>query len=149
MNRSELPYDRLGVFKGLSDVPERKRLYRYTSGYEGRNTWADYRATVELGERMSEEWARFSRRWKEHTRERDRHHALARPSDVETWSAELVGRFSVDRAYQHWNVIEGFYDWLMWHTEHPHAYNPFHMAVLEPESSARQIWSRKKEKVSD
>jgi hypothetical protein len=149
VSRTEPPYDRLGVFKELSDVPDGRRLYHLAPAYEGRDTWGDYRATVELSDRMSVEWDRFARRWKEHMDERGRHHALARPDDVETWSAELVGRFSVDRAYQHWNVIEGFYDWLLWHTEHQHAYNPFHMAVVDPEGSARQIWNRKLEKANE
>lgn len=141
--------DRLGVFKGLSGVPDSRRFYQYASVYDGRDTWSEYRNTVELGERMSEEWARFSRRWKDHMNGRGRHHALARPDDVEAWSEELLSRFSVDRAYQHWNVLEGFYAWLMWHTEHRHTYNPFHMAAVDLESSAGQIWSRKMEKRND
>jgi len=141
--------DRLGVFKQLSDVPEGRRFYQYGSSYEGKDTWADYRATVELSDRMSEEWERFARRWKAHMDERGRHHALATPDDVETWSEELLSQFSRDRAYQHWNVIEGFYDWLMWHTDHRHTYNPFHMAACEPASNAREIWTRKMEKRND
>ena len=149
MSGIQTPHDRLGVFKGLSDVPNSRRFHQYASAYEGQDTWASYRATVELGERMSEEWARFSRRWKDHMDERGRHHALARPNDVEEWSVWMLDSFSVDRAYQHWNVIEGFYDWLKWHTEHPHTYNPFHMAAVEPESRTREIWTRKIEKRND
>lgn len=146
MSRPYSPHDRLGVFKHLSDVPTRRRFYQYAQGYEGLNTWEEYRATVDLSDHMSEEWARFSRRWKAHMNSQERHHALATPDDVEAWSETLLERFSIDRAYQHWNVIEGFYDWLMWHTEHPHTYNPFHMAAAEPESNTRKIWIRKIEK---
>jgi hypothetical protein len=149
VTRSDPPYDRLGVFKDLSDVPDGRRFRTLAPAYEGRDTWSEYRATVELSERMSEEWARFARRWKEHMDTRGRHHALARPDDVEAWSAKLVGRFSIDRAYQHWTVIEGFYSWLLWHTDHQHTYQPFHMAVVDPESSAREIWTRKMEKKHD
>lgn len=149
MSKVQPPYDRLGVFKQLSDVPDRHRLNQNAREYEGKDTWSDYRATVELGDRMSEEWERFARRWKAHMGECGRHHALARPEDVEGWSQELVSRFSVDRAYQHWNVIEGFYDWLKWHTEHPHTYNPYHMAAADTESSAHEIWSKKMEKANE
>ncbi len=149
MSRVEPPHDRLGVFKELSDVPERRRLYRYASVYEGRDTWEDYRATVELSDRMGEDWALFARRWKAHMADRGRHHALATPADVEAWSTELVERFSIGRAYGHWNVIEGFYEWLKWHTDHRHTYNPFHMAVVDPESSAREIWTRKMETANE
>ena len=149
MASARTPHDRLGVFKDLSDVPERRRLERFSSAYTGRDVWGEYRATVELSDRMGEEWARFARRWKEHTADRGRHHALARPSDVETWSDWMLNQFSRDRAYQHWNVIEGFYAWLMWHTEHRHSYNPFHMAATDTESSAYTIWTRKIEKAND
>lgn len=143
MPESRPPTDRLGVFKELSDVPNARRFYQYSAAYDGQDTWAEYREQFDLSDRMSEEWERFSRRWKEHTEERGRHHALARPEDVETWSEWMLAQFSVDRAYQHWNVIEGFYDWLKTHTEHPHAYNPFHMAARVEGSSAREIWNHK------
>jgi len=143
------PHERLGVFKQLADVPESRRLYQLASAYEGRDTWSEYRATVELSDRMNEEWARFARRWKDHMEGRGRHHALARPGDTEAWSAGLTDRFSIDRAYQHWAVIEGFYEWLKWNTEHTHSYNPFHMAAADPESAARHIWNRKMEKAND
>ncbi|MFB6206447.1 MAG: hypothetical protein ABEJ05_07985 [Haloglomus sp.] len=143
------PNDRLGVFKELSEVPDARRLYQYSRTYEGKDTWSEYRAKFDLSKRMSEEWDRFARRWKEHMTEQGRHHALARPDDVETWSEWLLSQFSVDRSYQHWNVIEGFYDWLKWHTDHPHAYNPFHMAARKDGSSAHKIWQRKMEKRHD
>jgi len=143
------PLDRLGVFKELSDVPSARRFHQFAAAYDGTDTWAAYRETVELSEGMSEEWARFARRWKAHMDDQGRHHALAQPADVEAWSSNLLDQFSRDRAYQHWNVIEGFYEWLKWHTDHPHAYNPFHMAVSEPDSSAREIWTRKIEKSND
>lgn len=140
--------DRLGVFKTIGDVPNSRRFHQYTAAYEGQDTWMDYRATVELSETMSTEWACFIRRWKAHMDERGRHHALATPEGVETWSQDLLSRFGVDRCYQHWNVIEGFYDWLKWHTEHPHSYNPFHMAASDPDSTTREIWNRKMEKAN-
>lgn len=56
--------DRLGVFKTIGDVPNSRRFHQYTAAYEGQDTWEDYRATVELSETMSTEWACFIRRWK-------------------------------------------------------------------------------------
>lgn len=143
MSETQPPNDRLGVFKELSDVPDARRFYQYNSTYEGKDTWADYRAKFDLSDRMAEEWDRFARRWKDHMEERGRHHALAQPDDVDAWSDWMLSQFSVNRAYQHWNVIEGFYDWLKWHTEHPHTYNPFHMAAHKEGSNTREIWQEK------
>lgn len=149
MSKTKSPNDRLGVFKQLSDVPEARRLHQYSSAYEGKDTWAEYRAQFDLSDRMGQDWDLFSRRWKEHTEGRGRHHALAQPEDVETWSEWMLSQFSRDRAYQHWNVIEGFYEWLKCHTEHPHTYNPFHMAARIDGSSTHKIWTRKMEKSHD
>jgi hypothetical protein len=141
--------DRLGVFERWSAVPDRHRLHHHATAYDGRDAWAEYRATVELSDRMDEEWTRFARRWKAHMADRRRHHALATPADVEAWSTALLDRFSVDRAYQHWTVLEGFYEYLKTATDHPHAYNPFHLAALDAAGSTRQIWDRKMEKRHD
>lgn len=149
MPQYKSPQDRLGVFKALPDVPDSRRFHQYARTYSERDTWGAYRATVSLSDTMSEEWQRFIRRWKTHMDEQGRHHALATPADVEAWSVALLGRFGVDRSYQHWNVIEGFYDWLKWHTDHPHAYNPFHMAANDLDSAAREIWSYKMKKAND
>jgi len=149
MSTHKSPDDRLGVFKQLADVPTGRRLHQYSSAYEGKDTWADYRERHDLSERMSYEWGLFSDRWKSHMDDRGRHHALARPSDVEAWSEWMTSQFSINRAYQHWNVIEGFYEWLKWHTDHPHAYNPFHMAAQKDDSSARKIWTEKMVKAND
>lgn len=146
MSKTDTPDGRLGVFKQLSDVPESRRLYQHANSYEGNDIWEAYREQYNLSDRMSSEWELFASRWKEHVEERGRHHALARPEDVEAWSDELLSRVSVNRAYQHWNVIEGFYEYLKWQTEHPHTYNPFHMAATDVESSTRTIWNYKMEK---
>ena len=149
MPDTRTPDDRLGVFKELSDVPDSRRFYQFEAAYEGQDTWFDYRDRHELSERMSYEWGLYSDRWKSHMDDRGRHHALARPSDVETWSEWMLSQFSVNRAYQHWNVIEGFYEWLKHHTDHPHTYNPFHMAASKDGSSTRKIWTEKMVKAND
>lgn len=78
--------------------------------------------------------------------EQGRHYVLAQPTDVEIWSGKLLFQFSRDRTYQHWYVIEGLYEWLKWHINHPHAYNPFHMAASVAGSSAHEVWIQKQER---
>jgi len=62
--------------------------------------------------------------------EREAHHALAAPNDVEAWSSGL-DVFQPRHAHRYWRRIRRFYDWLQWHTEHPHVYTPVLMAAAE------------------
>ena len=146
MEKFRSPQNRLGIFKQLSDVPTARRLCQFQGRYQNTSTWESYRATTELSDRMSEDWELFLRRWRKHMSEQGRHCILAQPTDVEVWSGKLLSRFSRDRTYQHWYVIEGLYEWLKWHVNHPHTYNPFHMAASVPGSSANEVWIQKQER---
>ncbi len=33
--------------------------------------------------------------------------------------------------FEYFQPLEGFYSWLLWHTEHSHVYHPVWMAVVE------------------
>jgi hypothetical protein len=74
--------------------------------------------------------------------ERGRHHALATPADVEAWCSVLVEKKSLATAYNYWVRIKRFYDWLQWHVDHPHVYDPVLMAVVAG-GAADQIWEQK------
>lgn len=145
---SDDPADRMGVYKQLADVPDRYRLAVHADAYADRDVWAEYvdenpdRLTSVGGRRGHE---RAGRRWKAHMADRDRHHALARPADVETFIADLLDRFAPGTVYNpHWVRLEAFYDWLTWHADHPHRYNPVLMAAADPDAPATtRLWRRK------
>lgn len=42
----------------------------------------------------------------------------------------------------HWAKLEHFYEWLRWHTDHPHVYNPLLMAAANREA-AGTVWKTK------
>lgn len=146
-SKSRHPSDRMGVYKDLDDVPDRYRLSQHASTYNGRDVWAEF-LTNHLfekynTERFKEDVRRAGDRWKAHMKERDRHHALATPRDVESWSEGLVDQYTLRTAYnEYWVRIERFYDWLQWHTDHPHVYQPVLMAAAQYDASG-QIWDEK------
>lgn len=141
------PTNRLGVYKTLADVSDRYRLRNYATTYEGKDVWkvflTDYLFERYDSGRFQEDARRAGRYWKEHMDDRDRHHALATPADVETWIDNLLRRMNLKTAYNsYWVRIERFYSWLLWHTDHPHVYNPVLMAAVEGDA-ARRVWDEK------
>lgn len=140
------PADRLGVYKRLSNVPNRYRLHHHADTYEDNDTWHTFCMEFEYQEgshdRYEEEVDRIGSRWKDHMGQRERHHALARPADVEAWCERLLSEKAVSRTYEHWLRVKRFYHWLMWHSEHPHVYNPVLMAAITGESTG-EAWAWK------
>lgn len=138
--------DRMGVYKRLDDVPDRYRLYQYADAYKGRDVWGEFCIKYEYDrgnhDRYEQEVNRHGRSWCEFMEGQDRHHALATPADVEAWSAHLVESKAPRTAEGYWSRIRRFYDWLQWHIDYPHVYNPAMMAAANGDAAAI-IWSEK------
>ncbi|QGA83706.1 hypothetical protein [Halomicrobium sp. LC1Hm] len=137
------PADRLGVYKRLSDVPSRYRLHHHAEAYESRDTWQEFCEEYEYKQGSHDgyeaEVDRAGSDWKNHMATSDRHHALATPEDVEAWCANLLADKSERRTYDYWLRVNRFYDWLQWHSEHPHVYNPVLMAAVVGDATKR-VW---------
>ena len=150
--KSKDPTDRMGVYKRFEDVPDHHRLERYAERYEGQNVWASFCEEYEYQQGSSEHFRRAVDRagdhWLTHMSTRGRHHALATPADVEVWCAGLTAEKSLSTAYNYWVRIRRFYDWLQWHVDHPHVYNPVLMAVVDG-GAAGLIWEQKLRKWCD
>ena len=144
------PSHRIGVYKHLRDVPEKYRLYNYEAEYQNRDCWQEF---------MNYEYDRYGfdsehykknsrtceRYWKEHMDDVGRHHCLPSPEDVETFFGSLLHRMNRTTAYNnYWSRLEAFFDYLMWHTDHPHVYHPPMMAAIRYDTTA-SIWQRKME----
>ncbi|WP_255197735.1 hypothetical protein [Halorarius litoreus] len=137
----------MGVYKRLSEVPSHRRLERYASEYEDADTYERFLVEERFdeveSERCRQKYRLAGRRWKEHIESRGRHHALARPADVEAWLDGLLDRVSLNTAYNvYWVKLEQFYSWLQHHPDHPHTYHPLWMAAAESEH-AGIVWERK------
>lgn len=143
------PADRMGVYKRLSDVPDRRRLYHHEDAYASRDAWAEYVTETGALDGVSDDRAaeieRVERSWKALMADRGRDHALATPADVEAWAQRLLDRITPRTAYNpYWCQVESFYDWLLWHTDHPHVYHPVLMAADEYEDrAAGRLWTEK------
>lgn len=140
------PRDRLGVYARLADVPDRYRLSHHAEAYENRDTWQEFCEEYEYAEGShggyEAEVDRVGDAWKAFMADRDPHHALATPHDVDAWCAHLLSEKSERRTYDYWLRVNRFYDWLQWHTDHPHVYNPALMAPVMDEA-ARVAWDVK------
>lgn len=144
--KSTDPMDRMGVYKQLSDVPNRYRLHQFATMYENRDIWEEYLTEHRLADNPNQ-WKidmsrRIGRRWTEFISEQECHHALATPDDVEKWSQILLDDLAIRTALDYWAGVERFYRWLQWHTDHPHVYHPFLMAAADGGMSNR-IWMEK------
>jgi len=143
----------MGVYKQLSAVPQHRRLARYAYAYAGSDTY-DRFLTEDVfeqydTERTEEKYRLAGRRWKTHLTERGRHHALARPADVDSWVGELLDRVSLNTAYNtYWVKLERFYTWLQRHPDHPHVYHPVLMSAANHEH-ASTVWDRKLQRGRD
>ena len=137
------PKKRLGVYKRLADVPGRYRLHHHSDAYTGKDTWQTFCEEHEYAQGShdgyQEEVDRAGDYWKKHMDGRGRHHALATPDDVEAWCTDLLADKSERRSYDYWLRVNRFYNWLQWHSDHPHRYNPVLMAAVEADAAGR-IW---------
>lgn len=144
------PEDRLGVYKALSDVPQRYRLENYAKMYQGEDVWQQFCDEYEYENATHDRYERkldiMGRKWKDFMSTRNRHHALARPEDVEAWCRELRCEQdkTIRRLHDHWLRIDRFYRWLQWHAEYPHTYRPPLMAALL-DGYCAQAWKFKAE----
>jgi len=144
--KSTDPTDRMGIYKRYDEVPDHHRFEHYSDAYDGTDVWTQFCTTHEYKQGSSDNFKRDVDRvgdhWKSHMDGRGRHHALATPGNVESWCQDLVTDKSLSTAYNYWVRIKRFYDWLQWHTEHPHVYDPVLMAVVEG-NAAGEIWEQK------
>ncbi len=139
--------DRMGVYKKLDDVPSERRFEQYYDQYEGNDTYETFLTEFLFekfdSDRTKEKYRLAGRRWKAHIATRGRHHALARPADVEAWMADLLDQVSLNTVYNiYWVKLERFYQWLQNHPNHPHTYHPVLMAAANFDH-AGIVWEKK------
>lgn len=138
------PHDRMGVYQSIDHVPGRHRLKQFRSDYRSRDVWVEYLGHLNSrrgnSKRKREQAKRAYENWSQFTDRLGYHYALATPSIIDEWCTELLEAYSPQYACSgYWAVIKRFYDWLMWHADHPHYYQPFLQAASEY-TSAERLW---------
>lgn len=132
-----------GVFKSIDEVSNRYRLSNFSKQFGDRDVWKAYTDDIlddDCSEGHWERAERAGRRWKEHMAKRGRHHALATPDDVDVYFETVLETNALRTAYMpYWVRLNEFYDWLLWHTEYPHVYQPVLMAAANGEHVPR-LW---------
>ncbi|TSD14803.1 hypothetical protein DP107_07510 [Haloglomus irregulare] len=146
--KSKDPTDWMGVYKRLEDMPADRRLSQYEDWYENRDVWGEW-ADIATDQHQSDRYAQYTdrteRSWRAHMEAQDRHHALARPDDIDSWCEKILNRCVPVSAYQiYFTRIEPFYTWLQQHRDHPHCYHPVWMAAANGDATAT-IWKAKME----
>ena len=146
------PERRVGrMFRRFEGIPEKRRLEYYAPQYEGDEAWDDYvehKAAERGGIAESTRRKRYGiarERLAEVCAERGRHYAVARPDDVEAFfriEAHLSDHVLRDRRFM---PVYGFYEHLLNHVDHHHAYNPVLLAALEEGSETRRLWDIKEQ----
>lgn len=152
MRRPADPAHHLGVYKSLSDVPDRRRLDKFIDRYEGVNVWPEFVVVFDterggVSDRTLHKVERAGDRWTTFVSEEtdDPHPALATPATVEAWYADLLTGVNPVTLYTDYaSYLMGFYDLLVWSIDHPHTYSPTLLAAADPENTAaRTAWNAK------
>jgi len=146
------PEQYAGIYQRYEDIPDRYRLQTFASQYEGEDTWQQYLEEVLIPEHepLSDDMEKTIRlaedSWQNHMEERERHHALAKPVDVEEWCRSLLDGRAPRTCYEHYYVrIYQFYEYLVSVNSHPHIYNPLLIAAIEHEHT-NEIWRQRVER---
>lgn len=150
------PEAHAGIFQQYEDIPARYRLETYFQQYQDDDTLDRYleqfyyNKKSEISDSMRRRTERFRDSWIDHMNERDRHHALATPEDVDLWCQSLLETCTARTSYRtYFYRIYNFYEYLKTSYKHPHLYNPLLLAAIEYET-AYEIWiHRVKERQSN
>lgn len=146
------PEQYAGIYQRYDDIPDRYRLETFASQYEDEDTWRQYLEEVlvpehePLSDAMKKTIRLAEDSWQNHMEERERHHALAKPVDVEEWCQSLLDGRSPRTCYEQYYVrIYQFYEHLVSVSSHPHIYNPLLIAAIEYEHT-NEIWRQRVER---
>lgn len=142
--RGTTPEEYAGALQHVEEIPPRYRLETHASQYQDENVWEQYVHDVSLeehdSERMRRAWRLAGDSWLSHMRDRERHHALARPIDANVWCEYLIADKARRTAYDYYFLrVYEFYDYLKFSSEYPHLYNPLLLAAVRHDA-ARHIW---------
>lgn len=146
VDTSPAPSETMGIYKRFEDIPNGLRLTSFETDFIGEDTWSKFveardDANGGLSESRAWEYDRCGRTWKRHMRGVRRHHACARPRDVESFVSQLDADLTLGTLYEtYFGPLYVFYDWLWHHAEYPHVYSSVLLAAAEG-GTALKCWN--------
>lgn len=160
MRAKQDPKKRMGVYKSISEVPDRYKLSNFANQFRGEDTWTRYlllrydgslsQAQGQLSNSRARKVERCGRYFKEFMhRKRGTHHALATPDDIEAFLLSVKDGYknptkqprSITTVYStYFAPVNQFYDWLQAWVDFPHRYHPVLMACADG-GVARDCWT--------
>lgn len=133
-------HNKAGVYKTIDDVPHHHRIRTHTDRYQGRDMWREYDLAVASVHPDERNYSPSERsKWENHMQRRGRHYAVAEPDDVTAWTEFVREDIAEATRVNYTKRIFRFYRWLMWHTDHPHRYNPFVLAANTHDPTAELL----------
>lgn len=148
----EDPLNNLGVFKNTEAVPDPYHLSTFSMQFEGRDVWAEWMESEkdDLAESTRKyKYGRAEKLWKPYMEDRGRHHALANPSDVESFLADQLDQVQKETVWNtRYDQLYQFYHWLAFHADYPHVYNPVLMAAADG-GAAQEMWDYRVRKLTE
>lgn len=140
------PRSRTGIYNTYQEVPPHHRLEQKVNKYSDQNIWEHFVEERGVADRAYPAMNRFQRVMEG----RGVHYAFPHPTDVDAYCDHLID-FAVTTIRSHYTYLNYFFEWLRYHTEYPHRYNPLLVAAVEYENSARvfQYYVEKGEKTNE
>lgn len=124
-------YANLNSWETIADVPDKFRLKNFIPEYEDvplMDIFID-EYKPDLSERVRKyKYHRVRRAVEEYID--NGHYAFLTPKQVDGFF-ETVTEYKLRVQYQvYLSVLRTFYEWMIWHRQYPHTYNPIDMAIL-------------------
>lgn len=160
MRANQDPNARMGVFKSMSEVPDRYHLSNYANEFHGDDTWTQYlllrydgtvnQAQGQLSVSRAREVERCGRYFKQFMHyNRDTHHAIGTAGDIEAFLSAVKDGYenptkqprTITTVYDtYFAPVNRFYDWLQSWVDFPHRYQPVLMACADG-GVAQECWN--------
>lgn len=135
--KTEAPESRLGLYKRYTDIPQQHRLSTFEGIYDGVDVWEAYLTANDKS--LNQAGRAGKNRWLTATSNAGEHYALASPQTVEAYAKDAAHLSDWSRM-RYLAEVYKLYRWLLWHTDHPHRYNPVLIAAAEHETT-RETWT--------
>lgn len=140
----------LGRWKTIENVPERHCLNQYADVLDADTAWDEF--VEEYGQDWSDNVRKYQygkgwREWTAFCQERDIHPLCPVPEDIAVHLDEQRAEASSDQTLHQtrFRPLCRLFEFLRYHVDYPHRYNPWLMAVLEG-GGAEAAWGARIEK---